>query len=220
LLFRKTRIVGLLVSLALFANIVAVNFGFDISVKLFSCFLLLINCVLLWPYLSALADFFLRNRSTWLDRSVERRAGKKNFWQILTRTFIIGLIVFEGLYPSAFQGGLNDDLAKRPYLHGAYQVINDSAGVKRFFIHRDGYFILQFGDDSMKDYQLFIDSTSRKFVLIYYQSRQSEHSYQYQRKDGLLEINFKGHLLRGKQLEWKNLPALNKSIHWFVDDVH
>ena len=38
ILIKRTRLMGLLLSLGILINVVAVNFGFDISVKLFSLF--------------------------------------------------------------------------------------------------------------------------------------------------------------------------------------
>src|SRR5205085_9499653 len=43
ILIKRTRLIGLLLSLGILINVTEVNFGFDISVKLFSLFLLFFN---------------------------------------------------------------------------------------------------------------------------------------------------------------------------------
>jgi hypothetical protein len=49
LFFRKTRAIGALAAVFICANIVAVNFSFDISVKLLSSFLLLLSLFIAIP---------------------------------------------------------------------------------------------------------------------------------------------------------------------------
>src|SRR4029077_19764906 len=62
LLFRRTRIIGAIIATAVMTNVVLINFGFDISVKLFSCFLLLLCVIVASPGLKKLFDLFIANR--------------------------------------------------------------------------------------------------------------------------------------------------------------
>ncbi|SKA30405.1 hypothetical protein SAMN04488128_103291 [Chitinophaga eiseniae] len=59
LLFRRTRLLGALVCIAVMTNVVAMNFFYDICVKLFSSHLLLTALFLLTPDIKRLARFFL-----------------------------------------------------------------------------------------------------------------------------------------------------------------
>ena len=52
ILIKRTRLMGLVMSLVILLNVVAVNFGFDISVKLYSLFLLFLTVYLMNPYSS------------------------------------------------------------------------------------------------------------------------------------------------------------------------
>jgi uncharacterized membrane protein YphA (DoxX/SURF4 family) len=63
LLFRRTTTVGALVSAAVLANIVALNFCYDVPVKLYSLNLLLMSVYLAAPDLRGLAAFLLFKRS-------------------------------------------------------------------------------------------------------------------------------------------------------------
>ena len=135
LIFRKTRVLGLLIAAVLMLNIVAVNFSFDISVKLHSGFLLLLTLLLLWRYAHTLYRFFISKASAQLIEhkipftiSTGVKAGLK--------TFAMCVLLFEAFYPFIKTKKFNDDLAARPYLHGAYEVMRDSAvgpPIKRFF---------------------------------------------------------------------------------------
>jgi uncharacterized membrane protein YphA (DoxX/SURF4 family) len=56
LLFRRTTTLGSLVLIAVLANVVMLNFCYDVPVKLFSCELLLVAIVLSWPDLGRVAS--------------------------------------------------------------------------------------------------------------------------------------------------------------------
>ncbi|HET9991235.1 MAG TPA: DoxX family membrane protein [Kofleriaceae bacterium] len=56
LLFRRTTTLGALVLIAVLANVVTLNFCYDVPVKLYSSELLLVAIVLLWPDLGRLAS--------------------------------------------------------------------------------------------------------------------------------------------------------------------
>lgn len=60
--FRRTALLGALVSIGVMVNVVMLNFSYDVPVKLFSSHLLLAGVFLLLPDLRRLANFFLLNR--------------------------------------------------------------------------------------------------------------------------------------------------------------
>ena len=225
LLFRSTRVLGLLGSFILLVNIVAVNFSFDISVKIHSSFLLFLSLLLLFPCLKQLYAFFIRKKSVQLNEERQTFLLSPPVYTGV-KTFILCILLFEALYPFIKTQNYSDDLASRPYLHGAYEVQNSpgdttSLPVKRFFIHRDGYLIFQNDRDEMKDYKVFVDSITKHFLLIDYNRNQTRLRYQF--RDSILSIQFfynnQEYLLLGKPLPWKNLPLLKKGFHWAVEDV-
>ncbi len=64
ILFRRTALLGTLLTAFLTTNIVLYNFCFDVPVKLYALHLLLISLVLLAPSLRLLFDFFILHRPT------------------------------------------------------------------------------------------------------------------------------------------------------------
>ena len=66
LLFRRTVVLGALVSIAVCTNIVLVNFSFDVPVKLFSSHLLVFSILVLLPSMKAIVDFFLLHKTSGL----------------------------------------------------------------------------------------------------------------------------------------------------------
>lgn len=62
LLFRKTSTIGLLITAGVMANVVALNFCYDVPVKLYSTHLFLMSVFLLLPDLWPMWTFFVRRR--------------------------------------------------------------------------------------------------------------------------------------------------------------
>jgi uncharacterized membrane protein YphA (DoxX/SURF4 family) len=64
LFFRRTTTLGALILVGVMSNVVLLNFAYDVIVKVYSTFLLLMALFLLLPDLRRLIDFFIRNRTS------------------------------------------------------------------------------------------------------------------------------------------------------------
>ena len=64
LLFRRTVLLGALLSIAVCTNIFIVNLSFDVPVKLFSCHLLMFSILVALPYFKSLISFFILHQPT------------------------------------------------------------------------------------------------------------------------------------------------------------
>ncbi len=229
ILFNRTRQIGLLISLGVLINVLAINLSFDISVKLFSAFLILINLYLLIPTLGILWNLFILNKVIRLKNQFNFSIPKST--KIIIKTIVIGLLLLESLFPYLNSENFNDDISKRPFLHGAYVVqefnqngifLNTSnSPVKRIFIHRDGYLILQNQQDEMTDYKLEINQIKNTFILSDYELNKTIISYSYSKRDRLLKLSSTKNgdtlLIKTKAINWQQLPALQKQFHWTVD---
>ncbi len=229
--FKRTRMSGLLLATASLTHIVAVNFGFDISVKLYSLFLLSLSLFLLTPYCRRLYSFFFSQQVLPVMPAEKNDPTKNIFLSLFLKFFITGLILFESLYPYVRDNNFNDDTAKRPFLHGAYEVqqmitatdtlSGKNAPLRRFFIHRENYLIFQNQADAMQDYKLSYDADRHTYILTDYQQRETKLSLEYQEADSILVLNFfkdgQQHQLTGKAIDWKKLPLLQRSFHWTID---
>lgn len=85
LLFRRTVVLGAMLSIAVATNIVLVNFSFDVPVKLFSSHLLLFSFMTLSPYIKRLFDLFLLQKPTQLtvEPLTFSSAGKKWAYRVV-----------------------------------------------------------------------------------------------------------------------------------------
>ena len=130
LLFRRTAVVGALVSSGAMLNVAVLNYCYDVPVKLYSTHLLLMSLFLLLPEASALWRFFILHQPAqlarvWLPR-IERR------WLRISAAVLQAFIVISVLggniwtgYASARQYA---DLFKPPPLYGVWDVDTYTAG--------------------------------------------------------------------------------------------
>jgi hypothetical protein len=226
ILFKQTRVAGFFLALVVAINILLINIGFDISVKLFTLFLIMVVFFNLYPFLKTTYAFFIQHRMVQL--STPHTIAINKWVHACLCAGIIGLV----LVPYISAGNFNDDNAARPFLHGAYQVEqftinNDSLSkcdfpYKRFFIHRNSYIIFQKEDDTMVDYFFEINEGTRRLEIRDYENNRIHVTYNYDEKAGALQLAFANKsnwIIGSKALNWKALPAVQDGIHYTIDEI-
>jgi hypothetical protein len=226
ILFKRTRVAGFFLAFVVAINILLINIGFDISVKLFTLFLLMVIFFNIYPFLKTTYAFFIQHRMVQLSAPYTIPINK---WvHTCLCAGIIGLV----LVPWISAGNFNDDNAARPFLHGAYQVEeftinNDSLSkcdfpYKRFFIHRNSYIIFQKEDDTMVDYFFEINEGTRRLEIRDYENKRIHVTYNYDEKAGALQLSFANKsnwIIGSKALNWKALPAVQDGMHYTIDEI-
>lgn len=227
LVWRKTRMLGLLALWGVLLHVLFINIGFDISVKLFAGFLLLVCSLLLWPNIRPLFRFLVLQKQTRLTIISGKNIFHQTTWRYVLKIGMLLFIFCETLLPYIKRGNFNDDQAARPYLHGAYEVMaqdlqeDNTMLPMRIFIHRQNFFIFQFSDGNMEDYALQIDSVQHVFTLTNYDGAKVKLNYQLS-ADGqklILENTDANIYLKAMALPWRDLPLLQPLFHWSVDGV-
>jgi hypothetical protein len=187
LLIPKTRLVGLLISVGVFTNVLAVNIGFDIEVKGLSSFLLLLSLIGLIPYRKRLAVIF-GNSNTDKIPPLSFNVENTPFWKRFIQTLGIVFIFSETLYPYIQSNNWNDDLAPRPLLHGAYKSISHTSERPTYnyvFFHRKGYLILQDSAENNIDFNMQVFQKQHTIILTDYKQGQKRIRYQLTKKNTL-----------------------------------
>lgn len=124
LAFRRTTVLGALVSTGAMANVLMLNLFYDVPVKLFSAHLLLMGVFLTLPHLKRLADLFLLNRR--VERFEERPLFTDPRRNLMARVASITgtafVLLFAGwsLYGSWKSSHEWGDSRPRPPLHGIW----------------------------------------------------------------------------------------------------
>ena len=234
LLFKRTRLIGALITIAVMINVCMVNIGFDISVKLYSAFLLFLGLILVSPNIKRLYLVLVSNQGVKpLSRQQYFGSRKQVFVFAIAKSLVVGLILFESLFSFFSTNNFNDDTAARPLLHGAYDVrmvkrngdtlallVNQAALLKRIFIHRSGYLITQTMNDDMQDYKLLHDLEHKQLTLSEYDGSTVVLGYRYSKADSLLKLS--GIMdadtieIIARQVDLKKLPLLQEHFNWTV----
>lgn len=237
LLFRRTRTIGGLTAFAILLNVVAINFSFDISVKIFSTFLLLLSCAIVAPDADRLAGFILRkDRIGNQGWSPECRTRKAHALYATAKGLVICIMLFDVLASYVVAANFNDDAAPRPPMHGAYEVTafvangdsipplaTEHRRWRRAFVHRRGYLIVQTMDDRMKDYRLRLDTAGRRMLITDpYDGETSVLGYAVRDSStvtlaGILHEDTLAVACR--RLDLSALPLLRNEFHWTVDGL-
>jgi hypothetical protein len=235
LLFRKTRLLGALVAAVVLTHVVAVNFGFNISVKIHSLLYLSFVGGILLPHVGRLYAFIINNQ--W----VAATTWQPNYQQFqprlayaTTKTLLLGMMLYSCLYPYFEENSFNDDWRARPAFHGAYAVEsfvkNDisypalpvyTERWQRAFVHRRGYWVVQFPDERYQDYLFSYDKEQGLFELIHTETKQRSLLNYVRLEGGSLRLEG---ILDGeavniflKKLNWRALPLLQYEFNWTVD---
>lgn len=205
LLIPRFRFVGLLVSVGVFTNVLAVNIGFDITVKCFSGFLLFLSVFGLLPYKDKIMFLFGFQAKEMELQQLKTTKHTASFLKRFISIFAVFFIFAETLYSYVQSGNFNDDKAPRPFLHGAYKSIEPITHPKQLayvFIHRRGYLIFQNASEKQSDYLLQVVPKQHLFILTDYKQQKKIVSFRYdlKRKRLVLKVG-KGELLEFERVE-------------------
>lgn len=236
LFFRRTQLFGAITALGIMINVFMINIGFDISVKLYSAFLIALCFLLIAPDAKRLFRFFFTNEAVEKAEPVPFFANEKYKWLYRSlKCITVLLLVTDSLYIYFESKNYNDDLAARPPMHGAYEVslfvldgdtieanLSNSARWKRVFVHRRNYFIVQNMMDQMEDFMLEND-TARQILMMTDYNGNSKNIFRYD------EISATEFVLRGragmhelemqlKKKELEKLPLFQDEFSWTVDE--
>jgi predicted DCC family thiol-disulfide oxidoreductase YuxK len=124
LLFRRTALLGALVSFGVMLNVAALNFFYDVPVKLFSTHLVVLSALLILPDVARLGALFIFQLPT--QPRVLRPYPWKRRWQRVAATAFLFGFLYQTVWP-AIQSGWNVShtygvLAKPGPMHGLYTV--------------------------------------------------------------------------------------------------
>lgn len=178
LLFRRTATLGALLSIAVLANIVALNFFFDIPAKLFSSHLLLMAIFVALPDIPRLIKLFFLNKP--VPATVTPPPFRRKWMQItrvVLKVLIISFCLFEGIYSKIQLKKYYGNASTRPAMYGIYKVTSfemngqllpplttDSIRWNTFIVSNDRYVTIKAMNDSIREYSITLNSDSKKFL--------------------------------------------------------
>jgi hypothetical protein len=179
ILFRRTVLAGTLLLVVVMGNIVALNFCYDIPVKIFSSLLLLMALWVAWPYRTRMYQFFIKNCDV-LPHPFYNVVLKK--WQQVTLRVVKFLIIawafgYNFYENYSYYAEYGDDTPRQEF-EGIYDVqyfvrnsdtilplTTDTTRWRKLHVNGYGGAIIQLMNDSMRRFRVAKDSKEKKWVF-------------------------------------------------------
>lgn len=234
LLFRKTVTFGALMSITVLSNIVALNFCFDVPVKIYSGNLLLMAIFIAVPDIQRVINFFFRNRAV-PAVNIQPKFPKR--WMKITWVAVKFLLIAVVIYTTITQvwGGYTsygDKAIQKAPMFGIYNVerfvrnhdtllplTTDTSQWKDVNISYAGYATIKMMNDSVKGYSFTPDTTKRTIEIFIYSDTAHKSTLHYKLSDSAHYI-LNGKLkddsvyIVMKKVDLNKLRLINRGFHW------
>jgi len=234
ILFRKTVTFGSLVSMTVLSNIVALNFCFDVPVKLYSANLLLMAIFIAMPDIKRLISFFFRNKAV-PAVNIQPKFPKR--WMKITwlsvKILLIGTVVYStisGVWDEYKNYG--DDVTTKAPLFGIYNVetfiknkdtlpplLTDSVQWKQLNVAFPGYAIIRTMNDSLKGYSFTADTLKKTLTMTSNSDSTNKSNFSFFYPDSL-HLVFAGTMQRDsvyivmRKFDLRNSRLIGRGFHW------
>lgn len=207
LLFRRSRFLGLLLTMICFSQILIINISFDISVKLFSLILLLMSLFLIrkngWGLILKIINLPNKN---YFDKKAF--LPYKTFLKIL----IIGIVFVKMGIPYLNKEKDNNQMQ----FAGVYEVTSLESPYQYLFFHKDQYLIfMEKSSEKMSAFHYDV-SFDNQITLEDEQNRFSKHIL-ITNKDNSISFSFNNQTINAKPVQYKKMNALQDRFHILVD---
>jgi len=233
LTLRRTTLLGALVSIAVLANIVMLNFSYDVPVKLYSLHLLAMAAFLAAPDLRRLADFFLFDRTP-APAPVRPLFGRRwlHHGSRALRTVLVAAFAASAVYGSYEGMRAYGELAPKPPFYGIWNVdelaidgqprpplVTDAARWRRVIFDYPQVVAIQLMDDSRHRYALELDQAKRTMKLAERNGPETVYTFAYQRPAPellTLQGSLKGQRIeaRLRRVKPSSFLLVNRGFHW------
>jgi len=234
LLFRKTATFGALICTAVMANVVAINYFYDISVKMFSMVLFVMCLFLLLPNISRFYRLLIRGEAVKLYQF--EAPVLKYKWLLITKYVIkytlIALAIIPSLSDTIEARKVRGNLRPKPALYGVYEVSKfistDQQGDtakrdewvwKQLVVDYEDQTFILFTNDKREKIALKTDTGNRKLSLAFSDEPDTFYHFHYSIPDPE-RLVLKGKILDNEvsvELIKKVFALQENSFHWISD---
>lgn len=199
LLFRKTKILGGLLTLAIMFNVFMLNMSFDVPVKLYSFHLCIITLVILIPDHRNIWRFFVLNRPTQpaiLNKYFSKK--EKNWMGLAFKILLIVHVIYTNINGKLQAQTLYGKGVPKHELYGIYDVQNyvvnsdtmpplttDTLRWKTLIIDKKNSLIIKMNDQRIGT-EHKIDSLRKSIHLKPFLNKYDEYEFNYTFKDSVL----------------------------------
>jgi hypothetical protein len=228
LFHRRTRLLGSLILIPVLVNVVALNFFYDVPVKLFSIQLLLFAIFLILPNLKRLLKVIVTQtkvESKEFKDFFNTRKAQKTYLilKCLLLAVIIGFLSWNIVY---IQNWANENGygSKKPLLYGVYKVLNENSANGKLSdwsylrIQYDNYAHIHKNDSKIRRYETKIDTTTKQITLTHETDSIDTFTLKYKELDSIMIFSkmVLGDTLdiTTKQMKESDFPLVGRGFHW------
>ncbi len=234
LLFRRTTTLGAIVTLVVAGNIMAINYCFDVPVKLLSTALVVMALFLLAKDIYRVVNFFFLNKPT-NAANITAPVFRKR-WQniaiIILKYGLILYIVIINILQSLGALIKYGDESPKPPLYGIYNIeyfirnndtiaplATDTTRWKKLIVSYPEYSFVQFMNDSTKGFAFKPDIIKKRIEMFSYNdtTKKSNLVYSFPQKNILLltgKLDSNSVVIKMKKYDLKNFRLINRGFHW------
>ncbi|MFP4847174.1 hypothetical protein [Winogradskyella sp. PE311] len=235
LLFRRTMTFGAIITLMTAMNVMAVNYFYDVPVKILSTHLVLMTLFLLFKDIKRLLAFFFTKVSTSID-ILTRPIKNKGINIALTsiKGLLLGYVFIYGFITTLDSEKMYGSKAPKPDLYGVYEVTNfvingdtitsykDQRLWKNIVVQREGSLQIKKFNNSKAYFGITQDSLNNKLTMSSWSNDNNNFELNYTKVDSTgLDFNFinKGDTIYGSSIKLKEEDFLltNRGFHWISE---
>ncbi len=221
LLHHRTRLIGGLIGLGVLINVLMINFGFDITVKLLAMYLVIVSFYVISPFLKNLFSFFFCDEQNSVKPFMRIDLSPKN--RLVIKLMVVTLIFTEILFSYVQVGSSNAREMEKIAHFGSYEINQTGVemlnlkNVNRIHIHSKGYLILENEDGLFTDFPIriapdlsisILKENTRIFII------QSGAKVKFR-----VQHDGKSTNVLTNKINLDKLPARDDSFHWTVDGI-
>ena len=232
LFWRRTTSLGALISVIVMASVVAMNYSFDIPVKIYSSILFIAGLFLLTPDLKRLANVLVWNRPTEpvVYREILHKPWQKKLRLVLKYLFI-GYMLYTNISSCLKNQYEYGDYRKRPLLYGIYNtellvrnndtippLITDTTMWKQLVIQVDKFAAVKMMNDTLKRFNFIVDTTKKSISVYQGMDTLNKSMLAYTLDSTCLTLTgkYKGDevLMRFRKYDLNRFLLLNRGYNW------
>jgi len=241
LLFRRTTTLGSIIAVGILANVIAVNFSFDINVKLYSIVLITMALFLLSKDIGRLFNFFFLNKIIHpvVDPPIRFKEGWKNTALMAAKYTFILYVIFFGLRANFYRTFEDRDSPVKPPLYGIYNVTafirnkdtikpltTDTTRWSKLIVSAPkGNASVILMDRSLKVFVFKPETVEKKLEMYAKPDTTDKYTFTYHlSKDSVLVLKGRSRKdslqITFKQYDMNKFPLINHHFRWILDHYY
>lgn len=229
LFFRRTATLGALICVIVCANVLAINYFFDVPVKILSTMLLLMSLFLLAPNFQRLIKLFINGETVKL-KAIEMPLMNRR-WLTVSKTFIKYIIIIApitySLYAIAEQSKYYGDGVPKLPLYGVYNVESfesERAITKweKLVVQRKQYSAVVLEGNDMEFCDMKVDTTTRQLTIAFKEDPKILHRFEYVVVDSD-HLDLKGTYFDQAvniKLKRQHFELMERTFNWVSEDPY